>query len=128
MSVVVTEIVTKSGARKILPPHVNLEIVAGLDEEGRIVVDNFDAFHAPYVPWTSKDLETYVSHPFLFGLTLCCDAYDKGMEDGIYCRACYGEKMGDEAGHYLYKAEDGSFPGLDPVEVVLHHTVKGAES
>jgi hypothetical protein len=113
-----TTIITESGRERTLPDDLNLEIVCGLDEEGRIVVDWFDAFNEPYVPYTKRDLETYVSHPFVFGLTLCCDASDKGCEDGVYCRACYGSKPDADAGHYIYKEADGTFPGLDLVKEV----------
>lgn len=97
-------IVTRSGARKPLPPTLNPERVAGLDEDGRIVVNDFDARNA--------DQST---GPFMFGLTLCCNASDKGAEDGVVCRGCYGT---DDIGNYLFREPDGSFPGLDPVDHV----------
>ena len=28
-------------------------------------------------------------HSMTYGLTLCCEASDKGVEDGVACRACY---------------------------------------
>lgn len=99
-----TTLVTESGRERDLPAGLNLEIVCGLDEDGRIVVDNFDALHG--------------TGPFLFGLTLCCNASDKGGEDGIYCRSCYGDS---DIGNYLHPAVvDGkrTFPTLDPVKEI----------
>lgn len=43
--------------------------VLGVDADGRVV----------------RDMGGYT-----FATTLCCDAFDKGMEDGVGCRACYG--------------------------------------
>lgn len=80
------------------------ERIAGIDDEGRIVVDDFDARNAKANGRT---------RPFMFGLTLCCQASDKGVEDGIVCRGCYGY---DETGKYLFKESDGSFPELDPIK------------
>lgn len=57
----------KSGATRDLPASL-ADVVKGLTAEGRVVVDN---------------------HGHLFGLTLCCNAYDKGAEHGVVCRACY---------------------------------------
>lgn len=96
-----TTIVTESGRTKDLPAALNLERVAGLDHDGRIVVDDFDALHG--------------DGPFLYALTLCCNASDKGVEDGVVCRGCYGY---DEIGAYLYPTPDRSFPGLDRVKEV----------
>lgn len=73
--------------------------VKGLDQEGRIVVDMFHGKPADY----------------LFGLTLCCNAFDKGVENGVVCRCCYGS----EHGHYLWATEHGNFPKLDPVESIV---------
>lgn len=91
-------IVTASGRTRALPDHVNPDEVVGLDPDGRIVV---------YEPWMSD---------YAFGLTLCCDAYDKGAEWGIVCRACYGD---EEAGAYLWRDADGGFEGLDPLTKVI---------
>lgn len=53
--------------------------------------------------------------PYLFGLTLCCNAYDKGSMDGVVCCACYGDnETGADIGAYLPLTADG-FVGLDPV-------------
>lgn len=90
------------------------ERIAGLDEDGRIVVDDFNAREAPYVK-REPGFTGYLHEPFMFGLTLCCQASDKGCEDGIFCRACYGSAPNADAGNYLYKEADGSFPGLDPI-------------
>lgn len=97
--------VTESGREFTVPDHVG-ENLCGLDPEGRIVIDNFDALNQPYS-------EHWMTRPFLFGLTLCCNASDKGVEDGVVCRACYGE----ESGSYLYMQSNGTFPGLDRVKV-----------
>lgn len=106
-----TQIVTQSGRTKELPPGFNPERIEGLDPEGRIVVNDFDARNAE-----PRTIAGHVSQPFMFGLTLCCNAYDKGVEDGIVCRSCYSY---EESGNYLYRAEDGTFPGLDEIEKVI---------
>lgn len=97
-------IVTESGRTKRLPVALSPTRVAGLDEDGRIVVDDFGARNDP------RD------GAFMFGLTLCCNASDKGIEDGVVCRGCYSY---DETGSYLFRAPDGSFPGLDPVSKIV---------
>ena len=101
-----TVITTASGRQRRVPAHIDIDRIAGLDPEGRIVVDDFDARNAE--PSTVAGLTTA---QFMFGLTLCCDAYDKGVEDGVVCRACYGEK-GDDVGSYLYRDDGGGFPIL----------------
>lgn len=63
-----------SGASRDVSPRL-LPRIVGLSGEGRIVVD--DGFG------------------YLFGLTLCHNAYDKGGEDGVYCRICYGPDRGE---------------------------------
>ena len=105
---------TESGRMRRLPDGLDLERVAGLDPDGRIVVDDFDARNQPFVK-REPGFHGYLSEPFMFGLTLCCNASDKGCEDGVYCRACYGGAPNADEGNYLFKAEDGSFPGLDPI-------------
>ncbi|GAB3081162.1 hypothetical protein GCM10027053_52190 [Intrasporangium mesophilum] len=65
----------ESGVTRVLHPNL-IERVQGLSDEGRVVVDD--------------------GYGYLFGLTLCCDAYDKGSVGGACCRACYG----DDAGEY----------------------------
>jgi hypothetical protein len=92
---------TASGATKPLPEDLDPERVAGLDPEGRIVVDDFDA--------RAK------GEGFLFALTLCCNASDKGTEHGVVCRGCYSDA---EVGDYLWwqpptSEAPGGFPGLD---------------
>lgn len=94
-------IVTQSGRTRTLPVGLEPERVAGLDQAGRIVVDDFNA--RAEKPGSS----------FMFGLTLCCNAYDKGAGDAVVCRGCYSE---GEVGSYLYRSSDGTFPGLDPVK------------
>lgn len=79
---------------EVLIPE-GLDNVVGIDEEGRVVCDPFDAFHA------KPDQQAHV-----FGLTLCCYAYDKGYEDGVYCRGC----AGDDAGMYHFRYRDGTWP------------------
>lgn len=102
-----TTITTASGRTQVLPDTLDVKRVAGLDDEGRIVVDDFDARNAEPI-----DLRNgYLMMPFMFGLTLCCNASDKGVEDGVVCRGCYGDS---DTGHYLYRDPDGEFPGLDP--------------
>lgn len=84
---------TVSGRTAVVPGHVDLDTVIGLDADGRIVVhEDWMRDHA-------------------FGLTLCCSAFDKGMEHGVGCRACYSL---DEAGAYLSADGAGGFVGLDP--------------
>jgi hypothetical protein len=98
------------------------ERIAGLDPEGRIVVDDFDARNPAKqgITYTDWNGEKRTDPPFMFGLTLCCQASDKGMEDGVFCRACYGTKPDADAGSYLYRADDGSFPDLDPIKGLDH--------
>lgn len=71
-----------SGATRIM--HATDYPVVGLDRDGRVVLD-------------------MGSHKF--GLTLCCNAFDKGTESGVCCRACYGTKGGD-TGAYDPKVVD----------------------
>lgn len=105
-----TTIRTQSGATRTLPATLDPTRVAGLDHEGRIVVDDFDARNA--APFQAVGF-TIVPH--MFGLTLCCDASDKGTECGVVCRACYGTKPNADEGSYLFRAADGTFPDLDPI-------------
>jgi hypothetical protein len=116
-----TTIVTASGARRELPESIDLEKVAGLDMEGRIVVDWFDARNPENVPVMREyaDGQKFLDRPHLFGLTLCCNASDKGTEFGVVCRACYGAKRNADEGWYLFKEDDGTFPDLDPTVEVL---------
>lgn len=51
-------------------------VVIGLDPEGRVVVRY--GYGEGRQSWT-------------FGLTLCCNASDKGVESGVVCRGCYGD-------------------------------------
>lgn len=101
-------ITTKGGRTKELPEHMDPARVAGLDEDGRIVVDDFGArsYSGP-----AKD------RPHMFGLTLCCNAYDKGYEDGVYCRRCAGAKPHADVGNYLFPMND-AYPDLDEVESI----------
>jgi hypothetical protein len=92
---VTTTITTASGRTRDLPEHVDAAKVVGLDPDGRIVVEDFGP-----------------DPTFVFGLTLCCNAYDKGVENGIVCRNCYSY---EENGAYLFRRSDGTYPGLDPV-------------
>jgi hypothetical protein len=101
-----TIIITESGTTRTLPDDLDPSRVAGLDPEGRIVVDDFDARNAE--PTTGSG---FTMQPFMFGLTLCCNASDKGVESGIVCRGCHDDI---DVGNYIYRAADGSFPGLDP--------------
>lgn len=67
-----------SGATRelaIYPEDAAEVIVAGLDHEGRVVVNYYPG--APDGGWT-------------FALTKCCNASDKGVEAGVVCRACRG--------------------------------------
>lgn len=69
-----TTIRFQSGATRAL--HADLaKRVQGLTANGRVVVDD--------------------GYGYLFGLTLCCNAYDKGVEDGVVCRSCYGSDTGE---------------------------------
>lgn len=89
-----------SGATAEVP--ANIDNVVGIDSEGRIVVDHFDALADD-----AKD------GAFLFGLTLCCNASDKGVEDGVVCRGCYGY---DDTGAYHFRRMDDPscpFPDVD---------------
>lgn len=87
-------ITTKSGRTATLMAHVDQSLVLGLDRDGRIVMDS-----------TDDDCG------FLFALTLCCQAYDKGASDGVVCRSCYGM---DDVGAYLFiDPKSGACPDLD---------------
>lgn len=93
---------TASGQVREIPEHFVDEVV-GLDGAGRIVVDQFGALNK----------EEPSRNDFLFALTLCCNASDKGIEDGVVCRGCYRD---DDTGDYLFFDETtGTFPGLDPI-------------
>jgi hypothetical protein len=97
------QIKTQSGRTRRVPAHVDIDTIVGLDSDGRIVV---------HEPWM-KD--------YAFGLTLCCDAWDKGLDEGTACRACYGAKS-DDTGNYLFAGPDGTYPGVDPmVQLVVPH-------
>lgn len=78
----------ESGATRELSISVPPEEirVVGLDEEGRVVVRYYGGEDG--------------KGGWLFGLTLCCNASDKGMEHGIECRACYGTKPNADRGMY----------------------------
>lgn len=116
-----TVIVTQSGGHRVLPERLEPKRVVGLDQDGRIVVDDFDAFNREPELREYADGQKIRHTPFLFGLTLCCDASDKGIDVGVVCRGCYGfpGEMVDgkeaDTGSYLYK-HDGGFPGLDPLD------------
>ena len=103
MSTETFTVTTISGQSREIPANL-VDDVVGLDAEGRIVVDHFGALDAP------KD------GAFLFGLTACCNASDKGIEDGVVCRGCYSY---DETGSYLFAvlsgAGDWSYPEFDPI-------------
>lgn len=105
-------ITTVSGRNRRVHPSLDLSAVVGLDRAGRVVVDHFGAMATP-VP--APEDYTFAEAPFVFGLTLCCDASDKGTEDGVVCRGCYGGKPNADEGDYLYRGPDGTFPGLDPI-------------
>ena len=90
------------------------ERIAGLDPEGRIVIDDYDARNPEKKP---SVIGGHTLGIFMFGLTLCCQASDKGTESGVCCRACYGTAPGADEGSYLYRNEaDGTFPDLDPIK------------
>lgn len=104
-----TQIKTASGRTRRVPAHVDTTTILGLDEDGRVVVQ---------LDWMAEGPE-----PYAFGLTLCCDAFDKGAEHGVVCRACYGAKPPHDSGNYLFfRDEAGNFIGLDPlVELTVPH-------
>lgn len=101
-----TRTVTLASGKTAKVP-ANIDNVVGIDVEGRIVVDHFDAFTAEDRVATYADGMTLTERPFVFGLTLCCNASDKGVEDGIACRSCYGM---EEIGMYHHRLPDGSWP------------------
>lgn len=103
---------TASGRTRDVPEKLDPARIVGLDEDGRIVVDDFGAMKRPPHGPDDQLSRRADQRPYIFGLTLCCDASDKGTEDGVVCRACYGD---EDTGHYIFQADDGSFPGLDPV-------------
>lgn len=106
-----TQIKTASGRTRRVAPHVDTTTILGLDEDGRVVVQE---------DWMKKEPDAYA-----FGLTLPgpgCEgfAWDKGVEDGVVCRRCYGTH---DVGNYLFfRDEAGNFVGLDPlVELAVPH-------
>jgi outer membrane receptor for monomeric catechols len=83
---------TRVAARDLVKTNDHTPMrVLGLDADGRIVVN--------YYPddedggWT-------------FGLTLCCNASNKGIESGVVCRACYGTRPTADEGDYGATAVD----------------------
>lgn len=104
--------ITESGQEVIVRSDelARSERIAGADVAGRVVVDDFDARNKQ-----PTKIGGYEMTPSMFGLTLCCQASDKGTESGICCRACYGTKPDADEGFYLYRSADGSFPDLDPI-------------
>ena len=102
MSTETFTVTTISGQSREIPANL-VDDVVGLDAEGRVVVDHFGALDAPK------------EGAFLFGLTLCCNAFDKGGENSVYCRGCYSE---EETGAYLFAWEVGGaweYTELDPI-------------
>ena len=89
--------ITAARARRLLPPNLEVDRIVGLDasEDHRIVVDDFDAVAKA----TADPGVAFRDAPFVFALTACCNASDKGVEDGIVCRGCYGY---DEVGDYMH--------------------------
>lgn len=85
------------------PGQITEADVVGLDLDGRIVVDVFHVRGKEYNP-----------NSYLFGLTLCCNAFDKGTEHGVVCRGCYGL----DSGKYIWIDSQGEFPGIDFVESI----------
>lgn len=70
----VTVITCQSGQTRLVKYAVSDDTpVLGLDEDNRVVVNVYG---------------------HRFGLTLCCDAFDKGSDGGVCCRACYGPDAG----------------------------------
>lgn len=60
-------------------PDASADAVVGLDEDGYPVA-----------------AAGYRGDRWYFGLTMCCGASFKGVEDGIVCRACYREAEGND--------------------------------
>lgn len=87
-----------SGKHRRIP--ADIDNVVGISTDGRIVVDSFDALNG-----SDSVVAGLRSAPFLFGLTLCCNAFDKGIEDGVVCRRCFG----DDSGDYYFRDPDGSW-------------------
>lgn len=85
----ITTVRFQSGATRDLDADLARR-VQGLDAEGRVVVDD--------------------GYGYLFGLTLCCNAYDKGAEDRVVCRHCYGT---DDIGRYGAVVTDPKVPTVE---------------
>lgn len=75
----------KSGAHHDMDRTTKYPII-GLDPQGRVIVD------------LTSEMGTKDDKPYLFGLTLCCDGFDKGYEDGVFCRSCGGANQPFDAG------------------------------
>ena len=101
MSTPEVTILFRSGATRTL--RIDPTRVVGLDAEGRILVNDFTQ------PITDATGEVR-SNGFLYGLTLCCNASDKGTEHGIVCRGCYGTS---DTGAYYYAPYESAV--ADPV-------------
>lgn len=106
---------TRSGRNRSFLSEMDPTRIVGLDADGRIVVNDFDAFR----PDRASTVRNYggvdvTESPFLFGLTLCCNASDKGVEDGVVCRGCYGEW---DTGNYVFMNADRTYD-FDPAEFV----------
>jgi hypothetical protein len=77
MDPVLTRVTFADGSTRSLRGNFTQGVaVLGLSDEGRVVVQN-EGF------------------PYTYGLTLCCNAYDKGGDTGVYCRRCYGDDCGE---------------------------------
>lgn len=117
---------TRSGRMRRFRSGLDHTRIVGLDADGRVVVNDFDAFKADRAsrPVTYGGI-TSTESPFLFGLTLCCNASDTGTEDGVVCRACYGTRSPYDEGAYLFMNADRAYD-LDPaVDVCVGPTNTG---
>jgi len=74
----------EDGLTYILPNHWTPEIQArvyGFDEDGYPIAEYVDRESS----WRQ-----------LYGMTLCCGASFKGLEDGVGCRACFSLTDGND--------------------------------
>lgn len=94
---------TKGGRRVLAGFHSREEITAFIDEQiagDRITLINFEhTTEIRRVPirvaettlgLNASGLLVVKCDGLVYCLTPCCNASDKGVEDGVVCRACYG--------------------------------------
>jgi hypothetical protein len=110
---------TRSGAEKEFKSAIDWTRIVGLDWDRRVVVNDFDAFREDRASRTvNYGGIASTESPFLFGLTLCCNASDKGTDWGVCCRSCYGDSDNADEGSYIFMDAERTYD-FDPADVVI---------